>query len=71
MNVRKLIICWDFPQNPMELGGRMQPFLWGRDGDTARHPASAAEWNKTGTFDQGMLYVDNQGIAELAGSANV
>jgi hypothetical protein len=66
------MICRDFPQNPMKLlRGRMQHFLRGGMAIPPGIRLGAAGWNKTGTFDQGMLYVDNQGIAELAGSANV
>jgi hypothetical protein len=39
--------------------------------DTAATFPGAARWNKTGTFQQGMLYVDNRGIAKLAGPASV
>jgi hypothetical protein len=39
--------------------------------DTGQHAFPRLSRNKTGTLPWGMLYVDNRGIAGLAGSASV
>src|SRR5712664_1993038 len=72
---RKLMICLAYSGAPMEPDGTewnlkravRRPSWPSASFHSAPGPVCANLWNKTGTFGNRVLYVDNRGIAGLAG----